>query len=143
MVGGQTKSCYRWCEAVKTRKPGEGGKRAGVKWRRGQVRARRLFNRLPLQEIQKLHLLTFLIGGLGGLAAVAFHWLLEAFQNGIIYRGAGTADPWRAPLLIVVPASAAWSRGPACISMLPKRGAAESPRSKRLFSSRGDGSRSG
>ena len=75
-----------------------------MKWRRGQVRARRFFNRLPLRENQKLHLLTFLIGGLCGLAAVAFHWLLEAFQNGIIYRIAATPGPWRAPLLIAVPA---------------------------------------
>ena len=61
-------------------------------------------NRLPLRENQKLHLLTFLVGGLCGLAAVAFHWLLESLQNGIIYRVAGTPGPWRAPLLILVPA---------------------------------------
>ncbi|MFI4942900.1 MAG: chloride channel protein, partial [Burkholderiales bacterium] len=75
-----------------------------MRWRRYQVRGRRLLGRLPLQEIQKLHLLTFLIGGLCGLAAVAFHWLLESFQNGIIYRVAEMPGLWRAPLLVVVPA---------------------------------------
>ena len=74
-----------------------------LNWRRGQIRARQLFNRLPVRESQKLHLLTFLIGGLCGLAAVAFHWLLEFLQNAIIYRAAATPGPWRAPLLILIP----------------------------------------
>lgn len=75
-----------------------------MRWRRFQVRSRRLLNRLPLRESQKLHLLTFLIGGLCGLAAVVFHWLLEALQNGVIYRAAATPGPWRLPLLLLIPA---------------------------------------
>ena len=75
----------------------------GQKWRRGPLQARRLLNRLPVRESQKLHLLTFLIGGLCGLAAVAFHWLLESLQNGIIYRAAATSGPWRGPLLVLIP----------------------------------------
>ncbi len=81
-----------------------GTNRIGVRWRRGQIWARRALNRLPLPESQKLHLLTFVIGGCCGLAAVAFHWLLESLQNGVIYRIAGTLSPWRGPLLILVPA---------------------------------------
>lgn len=34
---------------------------------------------------------------------MVFHWLLESAQNGIIYRLAASAGPWRAPLLILVP----------------------------------------
>lgn len=75
-----------------------------MKWRRLQVRVRNTFNRLPLRESRKLHLLTFLIGGACGLAAVAFHWLLESLQNGVIYRAAATPGPWRAPLLLLIPA---------------------------------------
>ncbi len=86
------------------RNPGRSGRGTGVRWRRVQVRLRSFFNRVPLRENQKLHLLTFLIGGLCGLAAVAFHWLLESCQSGIIYRVAGTPGPWRLPLLILVPA---------------------------------------
>jgi CIC family chloride channel protein len=80
--------------------PGSGALRV----RRAQLKARRLFNRIPLRENQKLHVLTFLIGGTCGLAAVAFHWLLELLQNGVIYRAATAADPWRWPLLLAIPA---------------------------------------
>ena len=104
-----------------------------MKWRRGQVRARRLFNRLPLQETQKLHLLTFLIGGLCGLAAVAFHWLLEALQNGIIYRVAATPGPWRAPLLIVVPALGGLVAGAALYFYAPEARGSGIPQVKAAF----------
>ena len=80
------------------------GYRVRVRWRRFQVRARQLLNRLPLAESQKLHVLTFLIGGLCGLAAVAFHWLLEILQDGVIYRAAALEGPWRIPLLFLIPA---------------------------------------
>jgi CIC family chloride channel protein len=101
MVGGQIKNCYGGAvpDAMAS-----GVRQPGMRWRRGQVRTRRLFNRLPLGENQKLHLLTFVIGGLCGLAAVAFHWLLEFLQNGIIYRLAGAPGPWRPIFLILVPA---------------------------------------
>lgn len=77
--------------------------RARVRWRRLQIRARQQLGRLPLRDSQKLHLLTFLIGGVCGLAAVAFHWLLETLQNGLIYRAASVSGPWRLPLLILIP----------------------------------------
>jgi CIC family chloride channel protein len=105
----------------------------GVRWRRGQVRARRLFNRLPLRESQKLHILTFVIGGLCGLAAVAFHWLLESFQNGIIYRIAGTPGPWRAPLLIAVPALGGLVAGAALYLYAPEARGSGIPQVKAAF----------
>jgi CIC family chloride channel protein len=89
---------------VEARVSGRRGYRTRVRWRRLQIRARQFLNRLPLREGQKLHLLTFLIGGLCGLAAVAFHWLLEILQNGVIYRAAALDSPWRIPLLLLVPA---------------------------------------
>lgn len=75
-----------------------------LRWRRLQVRVRQLLSRLPLRESQKLHLLTFLIGGVCGLAAVAFHWLLEVLQNGVIYRAAAVEGPLLIPLLLLIPA---------------------------------------
>ncbi len=114
-----------------------------MRWRRLQIRARRLLDRVPLRESQKLHLLTFLIGGLCGLAAVAFHWLLEALQNGIIYRVAADAGALAgATALLLIPAlGRAGRRVPVFTSTLPRRGAAEYPRSRRPSCSRVDGSR--
>jgi hypothetical protein len=80
------------------------GYRARVRWRRLQIRGRQALNRLPLRESQKLHLLTFVIGGFCGLAAVAFHWLLEVLQNGVIYRAAALDSPLRIPLVLLLPA---------------------------------------
>ncbi|MFN7946027.1 MAG: chloride channel protein [Blastocatellia bacterium] len=73
-------------------------------WPRLQVAARRLFNRLPLRERQKIYLLTLLIGGLCGLAAVSFHLLLDFFQAHFIYAAAAVEHWWRWLLVILVPA---------------------------------------
>ena len=73
-------------------------------WYRAQVRARRAFDRLPVSESQKIYILTLLIGGLGGLAAVLFHLLLDFLQDHIIYRVAAVTSWWHIPGIIVIPA---------------------------------------
>lgn len=73
-------------------------------WYRLQVRARRMLNRLPLREHQKIYVLTLLIGVLCGLAAVVFHLLLDFFQQNIIYRIAAVKHWWMMPLVVIVPA---------------------------------------
>src|SRR5215475_7214656 len=73
------------------------------KWYRLQIRARRAFNRIPLQENQKIYILTLLIGGLCGLAAVSFHLLLDFFQTRIIYAAASSRHWWRIPAFIIIP----------------------------------------
>lgn len=104
VIGSQTKSCYSRAASVEARPRRRRGYRTRVRWRRLQIHGRRALNRLPLRESQKLHLLTFLIGGLCGLAAVAFHWLLEILQNGVIYRAAALDSAWRIPLVLLIPA---------------------------------------
>lgn len=81
---------------------GETGTR-NSKWYRFQIRARKVFIRIPLQEHQKISILTLLIGAISGLAAVSFHLLLDFFQNHIIYNAAAIAHWWRIPLLIIIP----------------------------------------
>lgn len=88
---------------------------------------------MPVGENQKLHLLTFLVGGLCGLAAVAFHWLLESLQNGVIYRIAGTLSPWRAPLLILVPAVGGLVAGAALYFYAPEARGSGIPQVKTAF----------
>jgi len=79
-------------------------KRQNVHWNRLQVKARQLFNRFPIQENQKIFVLTLLIGALCGLAAVCFHLLLDFFQEHIIYAAAGIQHWWKIPLVIIIPA---------------------------------------
>ncbi|MDQ3818977.1 MAG: chloride channel protein [Acidobacteriota bacterium] len=74
------------------------------KWYRFQVQALKVFNRLPFRDNQKIHVLTLLIGGLCGLAAVLFHLLLDFLQEHIIYRAAAVPGWWMIPLLILIPA---------------------------------------
>ncbi|HYX28952.1 MAG TPA: chloride channel protein [Pyrinomonadaceae bacterium] len=73
------------------------------KWFSFQVAARRVFNRIPVTENQKIYLLTMIIGCVCGLAAVCFHLLLDFFQNHLIYRAA-TIPRWWIPLLLCIPA---------------------------------------
>jgi CIC family chloride channel protein len=73
-------------------------------WYQLQVRARQLFNRIPFTESQKVYVLTLLIGGLCGLAAVLFHQILDFFQDNIIYRAADVAGWGRIPLVLLIPA---------------------------------------
>jgi chloride channel protein, CIC family len=75
-----------------------------MRWRRFQINARRMLNRMPLREDQKLHVLTIVVGVVCGLAAVVFHWLLEYLQNHLIYRAAAVPGWERVPLLILLPA---------------------------------------
>jgi len=74
-----------------------------LKWNRFQIRARHVFNRIPLQEQQKIYVLTLVIGVMGGLAAVLFHLLLDYFQSQFIYRAAAISNWWRIPLVVLVP----------------------------------------
>src|SRR5881394_3740452 len=75
------------------------------RWFRFQVRARGLFNRIPLKEHQKIYILTLLIGALCGLAAVLFHFLLDFFQEHIIYAAAAVQHWWFVPLVLLIPAA--------------------------------------
>jgi chloride channel protein, CIC family len=77
--------------------------RRGPLWPRMQIQAHKIFNRLPLSDEQKIYILTLLIGALCGLAAVAFHLLLDFFQNRIIYAAAAVPDWRRIPLVILIP----------------------------------------
>jgi chloride channel protein, CIC family len=73
------------------------------RWFSFQVAARRVFNRIPITENQKIYLLTMIIGCVCGLAAVCFHLLLDFLQEHIIYRAA-TIPRWWIPLLLFIPA---------------------------------------
>jgi chloride channel protein, CIC family len=73
-------------------------------WYQLQVRARRLFNQVPLSESQKVYILTLLIGGICGLAAVLFHQILDFFEDNIIYHAADVNGWTRVPLLLLIPA---------------------------------------
>ncbi|HKC66524.1 MAG TPA: chloride channel protein [Pyrinomonadaceae bacterium] len=79
-------------------------KKGGGRWFRFQVRARTLFNRIPVKEHQKIYILTLLVGALCGLAAVLFHLLLDFFQQHIIYAAAAIEHWWFAPLVLLIPA---------------------------------------
>jgi CIC family chloride channel protein len=79
-------------------------KSKGKRWFSFQVKAHRLFNRIPLREQQKIYVLTLLIGALCGLAAVLFHLLLDFFQEHIIYRAAAVQHWWVVPLVVLIPA---------------------------------------
>ncbi|MGE0886484.1 MAG: chloride channel protein [Blastocatellales bacterium] len=72
-------------------------------WYRFQIRARRLFNNVPLPESQKIYILTLLIGVLSGLAAVSFHLLIDYFQKHLIYSAGAITTWWRWPLVILLP----------------------------------------
>jgi chloride channel protein, CIC family len=78
--------------------------RAISNWYRLQIRARQVFNRVPLRDQQKIYVLTLLIGGMCGLAAVLFHLLLDYFQSQFIYRAAAIPHWWGIPLVLLIPA---------------------------------------
>ena len=73
-------------------------------WYRFQIRARQFFNRVPLQDPQKIYVLTLLIGVLCGLAAVLFHLLLDYSQEQFIYRAASIPHWWGMPVVVLLPA---------------------------------------
>jgi chloride channel protein, CIC family len=84
------------------------------------VRARRVFNRIPLRESQKVYILTLLIGGICGLAAVSFHLILDVFQDHLIYGAAEVTPWWRWPLVVLVPAAGGLIAGAGLYFLAPE-----------------------
>jgi CIC family chloride channel protein len=102
-------------------------------WFRFQVRARSLFNRIPLKEHQKIYILTLLIGALCGLAAVLFHLLLDFFQEHIIYAAAGAQHWWFIPLVILIPAAGGLIAGAGLYFYAPEARGSGIPQVKTAF----------
>src|SRR5215467_5409285 len=107
--------------------------RRNIRWYRLQVRARRVFNRLPLRENQRIYLLTLLSGVLCGLAAVSFHLLLDFFQDHIIYAAAAVPHWWRIPLVVVIPALGGLIAGAGLYFYSPEARGSGIPQVKRAF----------
>lgn len=103
------------------------------KWYSLQIRARRAFNRIPLRENQKIYILTLLIGGLCGLAAVSFHLLLDFFQSRIIYAAAASPAWWRIPALIIIPAIGGLIAGAGLYLLAPEARGSGIPQVKTAF----------
>jgi CIC family chloride channel protein len=102
-------------------------------WYRLQIGSRRLFNRLPLRDHQKIYLLTLIIGAVCGLAAVCFHLLLDLFQQQIIYRAAAMPGWWRIPLLIGIPAAGGLLAGAGLYFYAPEARGSGIPQVKTSF----------
>ena len=109
------------------------GSRSNRRWHRLQVRARRLFNKLPLREHQKIFILTLVIGAVSGLAAVSFHLLLDFLQDNVIYRAAAVAHWWRLPLIIVIPAVGGLVAGAGLYFFAPEARGSGIPQVKTAF----------
>jgi chloride channel protein, CIC family len=107
--------------------------RGSRRWHRIQVRARRLFNRLPLREHQKIFILTLVIGAASGLAAVSFHLLLDLLQENVIYRAAAVPHWWRLPLVIVIPAVGGLIAGAGLYFFAPEARGSGIPQVKTAF----------
>ena len=103
------------------------------RWYRLQIRARRVFNKIPLQENQKIYILTLLIGVICGLAAVLFHLLLDFFQNHIIYAAAAIPSWWRIPLVILIPALGGLIAGAGLYFFAPEARGSGIPQVKTAF----------
>ncbi|MGH9826454.1 MAG: chloride channel protein, partial [Blastocatellia bacterium] len=108
-------------------------RKADARWYRVQVRARTIFNRLPLRENQKIYVLTLLSGLLCGLAAVLFHFLLEFFQIHIIYAAAAITHWWRIPLVVLIPAIGGLVAGAGLYFYAPEARGSGIPQVKRSF----------
>ena len=106
---------------------------ASPRWYRLQIWARKVFNRLPLREQQKLYILTLLIGGICGLAAVLFHVLLDFFQDHIIYHTAAIPNWWHIPLLIAIPAAGGLIAGAGLYFYAPEARGSGIPQVKTAF----------
>ncbi len=107
--------------------------RRSATWYQLQVRGRRLFNRIPITESQKVYILTLLIGGICGLAAVVFHRLLDFFQGHIIYRAAEVEGWLRIPLLILIPALGGLIAGAGIYFLAPEARGSGIPQVKIAF----------
>src|SRR5215470_15699880 len=103
------------------------------RWYSIQVRARRLFNRLPFRENQKIYILTLLIGAICGLAAVCFHMLLDFFQEHIIYAAAAIPHWWRVPLVIAIPSLGGLVAGAGLYFYAPEARGSGIPQVKKAF----------
>lgn len=108
-------------------------KRNDSRWFSFQVKAHRLFNRIPLQEHQKIYVLTLLIGALCGLAAVSFHLLLDFFQEHIIYRVAAIQQWWMIPLVLLIPAAGGLVAGAGLYFYAPEARGSGIPQVKTAF----------
>ncbi|PYV03605.1 MAG: hypothetical protein DMG10_10640 [Acidobacteria bacterium] len=103
------------------------------RWYRIQVRARQLFNTVPLREHQKIYILTLLVGAICGLAAVLFHLLLDFFQDHIIYSAAATLHWWRIPLVIIIPALGGLIAGAGLFYFAPEASGSGIPQVKAAY----------
>jgi CIC family chloride channel protein len=92
-----------------------------------------VFNRIPLRENQKIYILTLLIGGFCGLAAVSFHLLLDFFQSHIIYAAAAATHWWRIPSLILIPAIGGLVAGAGLWFLAPEARGSGVPQVKKAF----------
>lgn len=102
-------------------------------WPRIQIQARKLFNRVPLSDQQKIYVLTLLIGTFCGLAAVVFHKLLEFFQTRIIYAAAAIPQWWRIPLVILIPAAGGLVAGAGLYFLAPEARGSGIPQVKAAY----------
>jgi CIC family chloride channel protein len=112
---------------------GEGKARRLSKWYRLQIRARRVFNRIPLRESQKIYILTLLIGGFCGLAAVSFHLALDFFQSHVIYAAAAIPHWWRIPAIILIPTIGGLVAGAGLWFLAPEARGSGVPQVKKAF----------
>ena len=103
------------------------------RWYRIQIRARGVFDRLPLKEHQKMYILTLLIGGICGLAAVSFHLLLDFFQEHIIYSATAVNGWPRVPLVMVIPAAGGLIAGAGLHFYSPEARGSGIPQIKKSF----------
>jgi len=102
-------------------------------WYRFQIRARQFFNRVPLQDQQKIYVLTLLIGALCGLAAVLFHLLLDYSQEQFIYRAASIPHWWGMPLVVLLPAIGGLIAGAGLHFLAPEARGSGIPQVKTAF----------
>jgi chloride channel protein, CIC family len=109
------------------------GSRSSRRWHRIQVRARKLFNKLPLREHQKIFILTLVIGAASGLAAVSFHLLLDFLQDNVIYRAAAIDHWWRIPLVIIIPTAGGLIAGAGLYFFAPEAQGSGIPQVKTSF----------
>jgi len=107
--------------------------RRNLKWYRFQIRARKAFNRVPLREHQKIYILTLLIGGICGFAAVLFHVLLDFFQDHIIYDVASIPNGWGISLAVAIPALGGLIAGAGLYFYAPEARGSGIPQVKKTF----------
>lgn len=107
--------------------------RISPRWFRIQIQGRRFFNRIPLREHQKVYVLTLLIGAICGLAAVAFHLLLDFCQNHIIYAAAAFQGWMRIPLLLLIPTIGGLIAGAGLYFLAPEARGSGIPQVKTAF----------